>query len=62
MVLAYLSYELFEKRFLGLKRRFEIGRELAPHPSRLVAPGVLSGRAVGQSAKLGPTAARFNET
>ena len=35
--LAYLSYELFEKRFLRLKRRFETAR--APEPERSAVAG-----------------------
>jgi peptidoglycan/LPS O-acetylase OafA/YrhL len=62
VALAYLSYELFEKRFLSLKRLFETAKELAPHPSRLAAPSVLQGRAVGQGAGPGTTPARFNES
>jgi peptidoglycan/LPS O-acetylase OafA/YrhL len=62
LALAYLSYELFEKRFLSLKRLFETAKELAPHPSRLAASSVLKGRAVGQGAGPGTTPARFNES
>jgi peptidoglycan/LPS O-acetylase OafA/YrhL len=35
LALAYLSYEVFEKRFLGLKRLFETAKE--PVPQRAVA-------------------------
>jgi hypothetical protein len=31
--LAYLSYELFEKRFRGLQRLFETAKEAAPQRS-----------------------------
>ena len=41
LALAYLSYELFEKRFLRLKRLFETSKEPAPH--RPVADGVATG-------------------
>jgi peptidoglycan/LPS O-acetylase OafA/YrhL len=37
LALAYLSYELFEKRFLKLKRRFATGEE--PAPERPAAAG-----------------------
>jgi peptidoglycan/LPS O-acetylase OafA/YrhL len=37
LALAYLSYELFEKRFLRLKRRFETAR--APAPERSAVAG-----------------------
>jgi peptidoglycan/LPS O-acetylase OafA/YrhL len=36
LALAYLSYELFEKRFLRLKRRFEKAREPAPERPAVV--------------------------
>ena len=38
LALAYLSFELFEKRFLGLKRLFETAKE--PALQRLAAGGV----------------------
>jgi peptidoglycan/LPS O-acetylase OafA/YrhL len=38
LAVAYLSYELFEKRFLSLKRRFETAKEPAPPSSLLAAP------------------------
>src|SRR5262249_55273637 len=33
LVIAYLSYELFEKRFLSLKRLFQTAKEPTPRPS-----------------------------
>jgi peptidoglycan/LPS O-acetylase OafA/YrhL len=40
LALAYLSYELFEKRFLRLKRLFEKAKEPAPeHPAAVGAAG-----------------------
>jgi peptidoglycan/LPS O-acetylase OafA/YrhL len=40
LALAYVSYELFEKRFLVLKRRFEIAKEPAPkRPAAVHAAG-----------------------
>ena len=38
LAVAYLSYELFEKRFLRLKRLFQTANEPASLPSRLAAP------------------------
>jgi peptidoglycan/LPS O-acetylase OafA/YrhL len=38
LALAYLSYELFEKRFLRLKRLFQTPKEAEPHSSPLSAP------------------------
>jgi peptidoglycan/LPS O-acetylase OafA/YrhL len=37
LALAYLSYELFEKRFLRLKRRFETAKEPAPQSPAAVS-------------------------
>jgi peptidoglycan/LPS O-acetylase OafA/YrhL len=37
LAVAYLSYELFEKRFLRLKRLFEMAKE--PAPARPAAVG-----------------------
>jgi peptidoglycan/LPS O-acetylase OafA/YrhL len=37
LVIAYLSYEFFEKRFLSLKRFYQTGKE--PSPQRTVAGG-----------------------
>jgi len=50
LAMAYLSYELFEKRFLRLKRLFSADKTAAPHS--LAAPTFLEGRAVVQGAEL----------
>ena len=62
LALAYLSYELFEKRFLSLKRLFETAEDAAPHPSRLAPPSFLEGPAVVQGARPGTAPARFNNS
>ena len=57
LALAYLSYELFEKRFLRLKRLFATAEEPAPQrpaaeaapPDRRSAPGTAGSRAAGSS-------------
>ena len=38
LALAYLSYELVEKQFLKLKRRFQTPTEPAPHSSQMPVP------------------------
>jgi peptidoglycan/LPS O-acetylase OafA/YrhL len=48
LAVAYLSYELFEKRFLRLKRLFQTAKEPTAHPSRPAA--ALECRAVAQLA------------
>jgi peptidoglycan/LPS O-acetylase OafA/YrhL len=58
LALAYLSYELFEKRILRLKRLFQTAKEPALHSSRPVPPSFCEGRAVVQVATL----SRFNDS
>jgi peptidoglycan/LPS O-acetylase OafA/YrhL len=48
LALAYLSYELFEKRFLRLKRRFETAKEPVPLDRRSTV-GDAGGRVVAPS-------------
>jgi peptidoglycan/LPS O-acetylase OafA/YrhL len=48
LAVAYLSYELFEKRFLRLKRLFQTDKQPTPRLSRPAAP--LERRAVAQGA------------
>ena len=58
LAVAYLSYELFEKRFLNLKRLFQPAKEPAPQSSP--APFIfLEQRPVVQGAKRATTTAQF---
>jgi peptidoglycan/LPS O-acetylase OafA/YrhL len=47
LAVAYLSYELFEKRFLRLKRLFQTGKKPTPHS--LAVPNFLQGTAKAPS-------------
>jgi peptidoglycan/LPS O-acetylase OafA/YrhL len=60
LAVAYLSYELFEKRFLRLKRRFQTAEDSPPDPSRLAALSFLERRPLVQGAELATTPAPFN--
>ncbi len=40
MALAYLSYELFEKRFLRLKRLFGVKQPTLQRPAAIGSPGL----------------------
>jgi peptidoglycan/LPS O-acetylase OafA/YrhL len=62
LAVAYLSYELFEKRFLKLKPLFETAEDPAPHPSRQAAPSFLERRAIVQGAGPVTTSALFNDS
>jgi peptidoglycan/LPS O-acetylase OafA/YrhL len=59
LAIAYLSYELFEKRFLRLKRRFKTAEDLPPDSSRLAAVSFLERRPPVQGTELATTPA-FN--
>jgi peptidoglycan/LPS O-acetylase OafA/YrhL len=60
LAVAYLSYELFEKRFLRLKRRFQTARDPPPDPSRLAALSFPERRPFVQGTELATTPALFN--
>jgi peptidoglycan/LPS O-acetylase OafA/YrhL len=62
LALAYLSYELFEKRILRLKRLFQTAKEPALHSSRPAPPSFCEGRAVVQGAGVVATLSRFNSS
>jgi peptidoglycan/LPS O-acetylase OafA/YrhL len=62
LAVAYLSYELFEKRFLRLKRRFQTAKESPPDPSRLAALSFHERRPLVQGAELATTPAPSNGT
>jgi peptidoglycan/LPS O-acetylase OafA/YrhL len=62
LALAYLSYELIEKRFLRLKRLFQTANEPAPYSSRPSAPSFLEAHAVVQGAGFVPTPPRFDDS
>ena len=51
LALAYLSYELFEKRFLRLKRLFETAKEPAPQRPAAVGAAEVRARHCGSRAR-----------
>jgi peptidoglycan/LPS O-acetylase OafA/YrhL len=57
LALAYLSYELFEKRFLRLKRLFESAKEPAPHSPDVVS---VAGQRTGAAQRLPSALSRVN--
>jgi peptidoglycan/LPS O-acetylase OafA/YrhL len=61
LALAYLSYELFEKRILKLKRLFQTAKEPALHSLR-PAPSFFEGSAVVQGAGVVATLSPFNDS
>jgi peptidoglycan/LPS O-acetylase OafA/YrhL len=57
LAVARMSYELFEKRFLRLKRLFQTTKNPAPS-DRMSAPGIAGSRAAGS----GPASRNFDST
>jgi peptidoglycan/LPS O-acetylase OafA/YrhL len=62
LAVAYLSYELFEKRFLRLKALFKTADDPGPRLSRQRAPSFLERCTVVQGAGLVSTSAVFNDS